>query len=853
MIHFKTYKRIRSNSLFKRKMVKRGNRNFFSLLPHQKEIFSAIQDYYRYNDKGKLIIPCGSGKSYIILFYIKYNDIKNSLIIVTSINLIKQFKEICEKYLPYHQVVEFYGENKIVNTNNNFRKIFITTYNSANCLKKINFEYVFYDESHRTVVNKKDEESSVFRETVELFKNSKKLFCTATEKIKISKSDNIKYSMNNRDIYGDTIYFMNFREAMNKDIICDYDIILALDDEKEENNFNDTESFCFNQASVIINIFKKFEIKKLLVFCTNIKNADLILRSINCLDTDFSSYNINGNLSEKEQEMMINKFKSDDRALLLNCKFFGEGISINDIDSVYFTSNKTSKIEIIQNIGRAIRKNNKTPDKKAKIFICKDMIYSLDFFQTLIEVDSDLKNVWSKKIKYYSENIDVEKIKSKIEECENKIKFIFLKKNSDSFDEKMKLLKEYEENFGPVKQKEIYKDQNIGIFFCKLWEKYNRGVLHERQSDILKSTLSFKKFSAISSNRKEFEDYMKLVFEFEAEFESEVVISTIYKNVNIGNFFARIKKNYKKGVLTPNEIERINFSRSFSKWIKLKSVKKDEDKKFEKLVEYEKNGVKKIGYLLENFVEKIKKSYINGKLTPEEMEKYLKNSYIKRAISNYQRRSDGLENDLEILLEYEKINSKEILPDFIFNGKNVHNIFERIKKYYKNDKNFEKYQVSVFFKRWYEKKGKFSNFKFNKKMEIVKEFEDKNDTTWSIERLSSEDDRKVYEFLRRAFRKYSLSVLSEDKIPILLTSKTINKWISEKCFEIKKKKVRDLDTFVNRVKLIMEYVNGGNIIRKGTVYCDEKIGQHYYNYLYCYKHGRMSKERIGIVKNYNLF
>lgn len=854
-----SYRKIFRNGTFKRKIVRKEMKSIPSLLPHQIIIFEKIHHYYSNNDRGKMIIPCGAGKSFIILFYIKYNDIKKSLIIVTSISLVKQFVEICEKLLPYHEIIEFHSgkcrksktEGK---TEDNFRKIFITTYNSARIIHdcELNFDFVFYDEAHRTVVNKKDEEDSVFKETVNFFPTSKKLFCTATEKIKFSNSNVIKYSMDNKEIYGETIYLMNFDEAIQKNIICDYQVILAIDDSRLDNNFSDLESYCYKQASIIVNIFKNFDIKKLLVFCTSINKTEMILKSLKRIETDFNSYNINNKFSEEEQNRILRNFKKEKKALLLNCKFFSEGMSINDIDSVYFTSNKTSKIEITQNIGRAMRKDDKNPNKKASVFICKDMIYSSDFFETLVEVDSNFNNEWSKKINYYSEDVDLEKIKTKIEECQNRIKFIVFKKSFDSFNYKIQLLEEYEKLYGAVKQKEIYKGEKIGIFFSKIWLKYNKGVLPKDKVEILKKTLSYKKYSSLIHNRRSFDDYISLMIDYENSSKKEVNITTVHNSVNLGNFFARIKKNYKKNILSPEEIEKIFTTRTFTKWIHFKSLSQTDEEKLEKLLKYECDDTVDIEFSVTSFSEHIRDLYKNGKLSPFDLEKYLKSKNIRRTIENYQKRSSSQEDDLATLLEYEKSNPNKILPETIFNGKNIGNIFRRIKGYYKKDNDYEKYKVSIFFTKWHSKKRDFSSLNFSEKIDKVKKFEDKIEQAITLENCT-EENRKLYNFIRRSFRKYKNNNLSLEKVGLLSTTKTFSSLNEDKRLEIKTRKGRDIESFIKMVKLIIEYINDGNIIHKKTIYKEEKIGESFYNYMSCYRLNKMSEERIKIVKEFNLF
>ena len=81
------------------------------------------------------------------------------------------------------------------------------------------------------------------------------------------------------------------------------------------------------------------------------------------------SETVKGTMSTKNREKAFERFKKKPKAVLTNAFALQEGIDIKKVDSIFFSSPKSSTISIVQAIGRALRLDPDNPDKVAAIVV----------------------------------------------------------------------------------------------------------------------------------------------------------------------------------------------------------------------------------------------------------------------------------------------------------------------------------------------------------------------------------------------------------------------------------------------------------------------------------------------------
>ena len=254
----------------------------------QREAISAAHEHYKTNDRGKLIMACGTGKTYTSL-KIAENEVKPTglvLFLVPSIALLGQTLDewtahatkpirpmcVCSdaavskkqkanddggftvEDLAFPAVTntdeiirQFRELDLMAKTNKGFRVVFSTYQSLPQVIKaqkelnhekphQADFDLVICDEAHRTTgAASKDEKQSAFilvhKDSNLVAKN--RLYMTATPRIYNDKvkddakaEDVVLCSMDDEAIYGKEFYRIGFGKAVEKGILSDYKVLV---------------------------------------------------------------------------------------------------------------------------------------------------------------------------------------------------------------------------------------------------------------------------------------------------------------------------------------------------------------------------------------------------------------------------------------------------------------------------------------------------------------------------------------------------------------------------------------------------------------------------------------------------
>lgn len=398
-------------------------------LPHQKKIIPLIVDYFKYNSYGRLCIACGTGKTFIAYWTI-INEMKLNkiFIVVPSLYLLSQTFELWQKELQndnYHFILigsdiddkdfvcEYVPTTNIDNIkkqikDNNQKIIVITTYHSSELLikaskeEKFKFDIGIYDEAHRTVGEKDKCFTSLLTSNIE----SKKLFMTATEKIfKYKTKDNEKdeiLSMDNEKLYGKQIVKYSIKEAIDDKVLVDYKIIAPFinnfidDDYKIVDDGKQFNSHIVITSLLIIKSMEEFKFKHLLIFSNKNNRAEQIIKFIDIylqtkkhnLGEIYTKF-LSGRNSMNYRKNEVREFENYSIGIISSARIFGEGVDIKMCDAVCFADGKGSTVDIIQYVGRALRKCSLIPDKLSYVLIPFILDESEEFLTN--ENDSFLK------------------------------------------------------------------------------------------------------------------------------------------------------------------------------------------------------------------------------------------------------------------------------------------------------------------------------------------------------------------------------------------------------------------------------------------------------------------------------
>ncbi|HHA4382532.1 DEAD/DEAH box helicase [Enterococcus faecalis] len=264
------------------------------------------------------------------------------------------------------------------------------------------FDIIICDEAHRTTGAKAlGDEASVFTRVHNnnYIKASKRLYQTATPKIygtdakqKAEDSSIVLSSMDDKDIYGEEIFRLGFGQAVSNDILTDYKVMVLAVDEKViqkdmQRVLSDSENgLDVDDVSKLIGVwnglmkrssvdkdavFEGKPMQRAISFINTINNSKKISSQFNEVVNEYLDGNesiqqsinvrhVDGmmNTLEKKEALdwLSEDFAEDETRVLSNVKFLTEGIDVPNLDAVIFLAPKKSQVDIVQAVGRIMRK-----------------------------------------------------------------------------------------------------------------------------------------------------------------------------------------------------------------------------------------------------------------------------------------------------------------------------------------------------------------------------------------------------------------------------------------------------------------------------------------------------------------
>ena len=264
------------------------------------------------------------------------------------------------------------------------------------------FDIIICDEAHRTTGAKAlGEEASVFTRVHNnnYIKANKRLYQTATPKIygtdakqKAEDSSIVLSSMDNKDIYGEEIFRLGFGQAVSNDILTDYKVmVLAVDETAIKKDMQkilniEENGLGVDDVSKLIGVwnglmkrssvdkdavFEGKPMQRAISFINTINNSKKISSQFNEVVNEYLDGNesiqqsinvrhVDGmmNTLEKKEALdwLSEDFAEDETRVLSNVKFLTEGIDVPNLDAVIFLAPKKSQVDIVQAVGRIMRK-----------------------------------------------------------------------------------------------------------------------------------------------------------------------------------------------------------------------------------------------------------------------------------------------------------------------------------------------------------------------------------------------------------------------------------------------------------------------------------------------------------------
>lgn len=436
-----------------------------SIRKHQKEAMDKTHEHFLTQDRGKLIMACGTGKTYTALQIAENETNANGFILflVPSIALLGQTlrewsndaknplnaicicsdPEITKKKTKIEDAETFNTIDLALPASTNVPQILsqfaslenpslmgrlsgvgmtvvFSTYQSIEVIAKAQqqlikqnskfaqFDLIICDEAHRTTgVSIAGEDESAFTKVHnnDFIKAKKRLYMTATPRLydnetksKAAQAEAILCSMDDISLYGDEIYRIGFGEAVSLDLLTDYKVLILtlneadvppdiqkmIADDDNEIDLDDASKLigCINalskqvlgDAGLILSSDPE-PMKRAVAFCQSIKVSRKITNTFNTTAESYinslpkekkskmvamASEHIDGTMSAPRRDELLNWLKEEtpqnNCRILTNVRCLSEGVDVPSLDAVLFLSARNSQVDVVQSVGRVMRK-----------------------------------------------------------------------------------------------------------------------------------------------------------------------------------------------------------------------------------------------------------------------------------------------------------------------------------------------------------------------------------------------------------------------------------------------------------------------------------------------------------------
>ena len=344
------------------------------LRPHQKEALEHVLSGFERADRGKLIMACGTGKTFTSLkiaeaIVSQKGSSGNLLFLVPSISLLSQsLREwATEAHLPQRNFAVC-SDSQVGKNEEGMRAYelaFPTTTSEKSLAKKLNepresgrvnivfstyhsidvvagaqklgapdFDLIICDEAHRTTgVEQIDKEISYYSKVhdQDRIKSKRRLYMTATPRIysdsaktKAAQHEIEYFSMDDESVYGEEFHRLDFSEAVTKDLLADYRVLVLAVNENAvsramQGQFAENSELKLEDAAKIVGcwnglakrIINRDEVQEV--------NAEPMRRAVAFTNTIKASKQISDLFSQVMADYQSQNRQYDDP--VLNCEF----------------------------------------------------------------------------------------------------------------------------------------------------------------------------------------------------------------------------------------------------------------------------------------------------------------------------------------------------------------------------------------------------------------------------------------------------------------------------------------------------------------------------------------------------
>lgn len=407
------------------------------------------------SDRGQMIMACGTGKTFTTLWIKEALEAHTTLVLLPSLSLLSQTmrewawagntdfdilnvcsdKSVGKKTedmdpsdAPFPVTSEVEEIAKFLKQPN--PKVVFCTYQSSDLIAQAQvddavptFDLAVADEAHRCA-GKADAGFATILDG-EKIRATKRLFTTATPryfgktvKDAAKANDLAVFGMDDEAVFGPVIHKLTFGQAIEQELLTDYQVVIVGVDEPMVRDWienyeivsispdNQTDARTLAAKIGMLKAVKDYDLKRVISFHSRVAGAKQfsdelvdvanLIEPANRPDGTFLSDYVSGAMKAGDRKDKIDKLKElegYDRGILTNARCLAEGVDVPSLDGVAFIDPRGSQVEIIQAVGRAIRKVRGAKVQKKGTIVLPVFIEDGDDHEASIEA-SNFKPVW---------------------------------------------------------------------------------------------------------------------------------------------------------------------------------------------------------------------------------------------------------------------------------------------------------------------------------------------------------------------------------------------------------------------------------------------------------------------------
>ena len=392
-----------------------------TLRPHQAEAVNTVVEKFKTADRGKLIMACGTGKTFtslkiaerlvghrgVVLYLTPSISLLNQTLLEWTAQADTPVNAICvcsdetaakaddiprdEPILP--STTDPHEINRRIRADQ-FNVIF-STYQSLDAVAAaqslslritnyaLRIDLIIADEAHRTSgFEAKGKTAPLFKRVHDndFIRAKKRLYMTATPKLyridKKSDADNLTlWSMDDPSVFGEDFYVLKFSDALDHKLLTDYRVLVFTVREEDvptaladQFSISDIAKIygCVNALDKHLSRESEYilrddpnPMRSAVAYCSSIKMSKDIARLFNAIEPKIDADHVDGSMRSSERKIKLEKLRNVDEnscRILTNARCLSEGIDVPALDAVMFLSPRKSQVDIIQAVGRVMRK-----------------------------------------------------------------------------------------------------------------------------------------------------------------------------------------------------------------------------------------------------------------------------------------------------------------------------------------------------------------------------------------------------------------------------------------------------------------------------------------------------------------